>query len=56
MKWGTADMTNPDLLDLVLLTNFKKTRFYKCHICGDQFQYKRLLEVHKKRCSGGSSK
>lgn len=31
--------------------NQKPTRWYKCKLCSEQFAYRRLLEVHKKRCS-----
>lgn len=58
MEWGTADMTKASVLDSVVSTNLKKTRWYKCPICGDQFAYRRLLEAHKKlvSCSEESSK
>lgn len=58
MKWGTADMKKASIFDLVVSSNLKKTRWYKCRICGDQFAYRRLLEAHKKlvSCSEESSK
>lgn len=28
--------------------NMKKQRWYVCRNCGEQFSYRRLLEVHKK--------
>ena len=58
MKWGIADMKKAIVLDSVVSINLKKTRWYKCRICGDQFAYRRLLEAHKKlvSCSEGFSK
>ena len=55
---GTVDMEKASVFDSVLSTNLKKTRWYKCRICGDQFAYRRLLEAHKKlvSCSVESSK
>ena len=35
--------------------NNKKTRWYKCRICSEQFAYRRLLEVHKKAALKHSS-
>ena len=58
MRWGIADMKKASIFDLVVSSNLKKTRWYKCRICGDQFAYRRLLEAHKKlvSCSEESSK
>lgn len=39
---------------LVFQNNSKRTRWFKCRICGDQFITRRLLAVHKKvPCSKG---
>ena len=32
----------------LFVMNQKKTRWFKCRVCGEQFAYRRLLEAHKK--------
>ena len=32
----------------LLPDSMKRTRWYKCRLCSDQFTTRRLLEIHKK--------
>ena len=43
-----SDLQKEQMHQSIFEINNKKTRWFKCRVCGEQFAYRRLLEAHKK--------